>query len=174
MDIFLTYVTFYYERVTFDSYLTKYKSECFVCDDELDMTTIYSIQIKTYFHQHPLLKTTFSSWQIQYSFEHRKRRKVAKMSLNQFVSILVVFCLHTSYCGVPSFGSCPSLSGISDFSVYPSQIQRREGVRLSNLNTQIVVIIISYSIRIEFFYSSNVFLTTMSRSPTEAALNVAN
>ena len=117
MDIFLTYVTFYYERVTFDSYLTKYKSECFVCDDELDMTTIYSIQIKTYFHQHPLLKTTFSSWQIQYSFEHRKRRKVAKMSLNQFVSILVVFCLHTSYCGVPSFGSCPSLSGISDFSV---------------------------------------------------------
>ena len=81
------------------------------------------------------------------------------MSLNQFVSILLVFCLHTSYCAVPSFGSCPSLSGISDFSVYPSQIQRREGVRLSNLNTQIVVIIISYSIRIESFYSSNVFLT---------------
>ena len=79
------------------------------------------------------------------------------MSLNQFVSILA-FCLHTSYCAVPSFGSCPSLRGISDFSVYPSQIQRREGVRLSNLNTQIVVIIISYSIRIESFYSSNVFL----------------
>ena len=60
IDIFLTYVNVAYKRVIFDSYLRKYKSECFVYDDKLDMTTIYSIQIKTYFHQHPLLKTANS------------------------------------------------------------------------------------------------------------------
>ena len=75
------------------------------------MTTKNSIQFETYFQQVDEFKRTSSS-----PCTSLLCSSVREMSLIVLFSILVL-SVHNSHCGLPSLGACPSLRGVSDFSV---------------------------------------------------------